>query len=122
MTTPKTPMTYAEFMTHLADRRHLQDLLDSFCIEPNCYEPRFDDDLCEEHSACNNCGGVARHCMGNCADEEDGDDWYDWYSAMPDEDPLAGDVEPTGGYYVAPPDPFEAHSRRVAAQHGDYTG
>lgn len=38
-----------------------------------------------------------------------------------DEDPLAGDVEPTGGYYEPSPDPFEAQHLRVMAQHGDYT-
>ncbi|HEY1064093.1 MAG TPA: hypothetical protein VGE30_02220 [Candidatus Saccharimonadales bacterium] len=39
-----------------------------------------------------------------------------------DEDPLAGDVEPTGGYYVPPVHPFEAQRLAVMRQHGDYTG
>jgi len=39
-----------------------------------------------------------------------------------DEDPLAGDVEPTGGYYEPPIHPFEAHRLEVMCQHGDYTG
>jgi hypothetical protein len=40
----------------------------------------------------------------------------------PDEDPLAGDVEPIGGYYEPPIHPFEAHRLEVMRQHGDYTG
>ncbi len=35
------------------------------------------------------------------------------------EDPLAGDVDPTGGYYEEPPNPMDAHRDEVARQHGD---
>jgi len=38
------------------------------------------------------------------------------------EDPLAGDVDPTGGYYEEPMHPFEAQRLSVMRQHGDYTG
>jgi hypothetical protein len=37
------------------------------------------------------------------------------------EDPLAGDVEPTGGYYEPKPDAFEAQRLAVMRQHGDHT-
>jgi cold shock CspA family protein len=38
----------------------------------------------------------------------------------PDEDSLAGDVDPTGGYPEPELDPFEAHRLEVMRQHGDW--
>ncbi len=35
------------------------------------------------------------------------------------QDPLAGDVDPTGGYYEEPQNPMDAHRDEVARQHGD---
>ena len=37
------------------------------------------------------------------------------------EDPLAGDVEPTGGYNEPTPHAFDAHRLSVMRQYGDYT-
>lgn len=51
-------------------------------------------------------------------DDPEGDDEDDFE----DEDPLAGDVDPTGGYYDPPLDSFEAQRLEVMRQHGDYTG
>lgn len=62
-------------------------------------------DMCE---ACHFCG----HYDCVCYDEHD----------EPDEDPLAGDVEPTGGYSTAPVHAFSAHRLSVMRQYGDYTG
>jgi hypothetical protein len=56
------------------------------------------------------------------SDEDDYDEPYDEYDDSDDEDPLAGDVDPTGGYYEAPMHVFDAHRLSVMRQHGDYTG
>lgn len=57
------------------------------------------------------------------SDDDIDDEPYDDYDDdSEDEDPLAGDVDPTGGYYEAPMHPSDAHLLRVMAQHGDYTG
>lgn len=34
-------------------------------------------------------------------------------------DPLAGDVDPTGGYYEEPQHPWDAHMDRVHKEHGN---
>ena len=54
------------------------------------------------------------------ADEEDDGASYINGHRMDDinEDPLAGDVEPTGGYYEPPQHAFDAHRDAVARQHG----
>ncbi|HVS58478.1 MAG TPA: hypothetical protein VHD60_01935 [Candidatus Saccharimonadales bacterium] len=50
------------------------------------------------------------------------DDEYDEYDDSDNEDPLAGDVDPIGGYYEEPLHPAEAHRLSVMRQYGDYTG
>jgi hypothetical protein len=59
-------------------------------------------------------------------DDAHGPDAEDLYRQEMDEeedneDPLAGDVEPTGGYYEPKPGAFEAHRLSVMRQHGDHT-
>jgi hypothetical protein len=55
-------------------------------------------------------------------DDAHGPDAEDMYhDEYEDEDPLAGDVEPTGGYYEPKPDVFEAQRQEVMRQHGDFT-
>ncbi len=62
------------------------------------------------------------------SDEDDSNEPCDEYDDDPydnsdeDEDPLAGDVEPTGGYYEPSMHPWDAHRLSVMRQHGDYTG
>ena len=71
---------------------------------------------------CCSCSGLSHQFMADFEsdldrrypEESDNDD--------PDEDPLAGDVELTGGYYEPPIHPFEAQRLEVMRQHGDYTG
>jgi len=49
-------------------------------------------------------------------------DHYDDCDDEPDEDPLAGDVDPDGGYPEPEMHPWDAHQLNVMRQHGDYTG
>ncbi len=42
--------------------------------------------------------------------------------SIDDEDPLAGDVDPTGGHYEPSMHAFDAHRLSVMRQYGDYTG
>lgn len=53
-------------------------------------------------------------------DEDDGASYINGHR-MDDsnEDPLAGDVEPTGGYYEEPQHPWDAHMDRVHRDHGN---
>lgn len=44
------------------------------------------------------------------------------YTFEPTEDPLAGDIEPTGGYPSSEIHPHDAHRLEVMRHHGDYTG
>ena len=48
--------------------------------------------------------------------------WDELDTEEDNEDPLAADVEPTGGRYEEPKHPMDAHRDEVARQHGDYTG
>lgn len=54
--------------------------------------------------------------------EPDQDAYDDYDYPEENEDPLAGDVEPTGGYYTPPVSAFEAQRLEVMRQHGYYTG
>lgn len=71
------------------------------------------------------CGGDRPGLMvDDESDERAAADYMDDedYPEDEDEDPLAGDVEPTGGCYEPLPDPFTAQRLAVMRQHGDYTG
>ena len=46
-------------------------------------------------------------------------DLEDGYDEEDNEDPLAGDVDPTGGYYEEPLSAFDAHMDAVHKMHGN---
>ena len=67
----------------------------------------------------------ADDCDASPDDDSDIEDPFDAmedYDDSDNEDPLAGDVDPTGGYYEPPIHPMDAHRLEVMRQHGDYTG
>lgn len=108
-----------------ADAQHFADLMASFCIhaDPHCFKAANPyTGKCDEHDTfCYNCNSDSCVCSDDVEDD-DYDDPYDEYDDSDNEDPLAGDVDPTGGYYEEPLHPFEAHRLSVMRQYGDYTG
>lgn len=101
--------------------------LHEYCNSDECAQCGPDPREEAEGRACEDCGSEPPTELCGWGDCLGDDNWLEHerrrdHDDEPDEDPLEGDVEPTGGYPEPEIHPQDAHRDRVMRQHGDYTG